>query len=513
MNKTEEEIRQIAFAIAQHEDDLQLYANGLEEDAIGEFDKTVDSIMELLFQLYEKYEKSGIPMSHQSQKYIESLLERIEQIRNNIIEEEIENLISEEIREVVKTESKFLTMLFGVLGAVSITSLDSAWYDKITRYGIYNGNTIEQILHNIAQGDIIRIHRAMIDAIKSGMSLSEARKAVADEMVKTKRFIRHEINSIINGVVNDTAMAFAAVNKCKLMYSAALDDKMCEECEHLHGTIFEYNSPDMPSLPRHINCRCYYIPVMDSGKENHDLAMTFPEYIAALDDEEMRRRLGENKYAAVKEGRYKITKFERPLPGQRRSLKDIQERDKFALMVSEINFNPHGYMIISSPITGNSLTALRQYTDGQNFYSQLNEYMRNRMSGNANFDWHIMQINKAIQSSSLKSSINIYRGVCSGQLYADIMAGRRIERLQQFYSTSIDRRVAERYAKNIKGKSILLEINIPEGTHCLDVSKISTAPQKEEEILFGNSGKFVYNDVYYDNNSNRLIVKGEYVPD
>lgn len=113
---------------------------------------------------------------------------------------------------MVKTENRFLTMLFGVLGAVAITSLDSSWYDKITRYGIYNGNTIEQILHNIAQGDITRIHRAMIDAIKSGMSLSEARKAVTDEMVKTKRFIRHEINSIINGVVNDTAMAFAAGN-------------------------------------------------------------------------------------------------------------------------------------------------------------------------------------------------------------------------------------------------------------------------------------------------------------
>lgn len=331
MNKTEEEIRQIAFAIAQHEDDLQLYANGLEEDAIGKFDKTVDAIMELIYQLYEKYEKSGIPMSYQAQRYIENLLKKIERIRNKIIEEEIENLLTEEIREVVKTENRFLTMLFGALGAIAVTSLDSSWYDKITRYGIYNGNTIEQILHNIAQGDITRIHRAMIDAIKSGMSLSEARQAVKDEMDKTKRFIRHELNAIINGVVNDTAMAFAAVNKSKLMYSAALDDKMCEECEHLHGTIFGYNAPDMPSLPRHINCRCYYIPVTDSGKENHDLAMTFPEYIDALDDEEMRWRLGENKYAAVKEGRYKITKFERPLPGQRRSLKDIQGRDKFAL--------------------------------------------------------------------------------------------------------------------------------------------------------------------------------------
>ena len=82
-----------------------------------------------------------------------------------------------------------------------------------------------------------------------------------------------------------------------------------------------------------------------------------------------------------------------------------------------------------------------------------------------------------------------------------------------FSSTSIDRKVAEGYAKNIKGQSILFKINIPAGTPCLDISKISTAPQKEEEILFGNSGKFVYNDIYYDNNSNRLIARGEYVPD
>ena len=99
------------------------------------------------------------------------------------------------------------------------------------------------------------------------------------------------------------------------------------------------------------------------------------------------------------------------------------------------------------------------------------------------------------------------------KVFKTISEGILIEPLSSFSSTSIDCKVAEGYAKNIKGESILFEINIPEGTHCLDVSKISTAPQKEEEILFGNSGKFVYNDVYYDNNSNRLIVRGEYVPD
>ena len=99
------------------------------------------------------------------------------------------------------------------------------------------------------------------------------------EMKTTKRFVRSELNAIVNGVVNDTAMAFAAENKCKLMYSAALDDKMCQKCENLHGTIYDYNAQNMPSLPRHINCRCYYIPVTDDGKKNKKFQNFFINYV------------------------------------------------------------------------------------------------------------------------------------------------------------------------------------------------------------------------------------------
>ena len=513
MDKTKEEIRQIAFAITQHEDDLQLYANGLAEDAIGEFDKTVDAIMELIYKLYEKYEKSGIPMSYQAQKYIKNLLAKIEEIRNNIIEEEIEELVQTEMQEVAKIENDFLFMLFGALGASNVSALNREWLNKISQYGIYNGRTISEIFKQLSHSDSTRIHRVMIDAIKSGKNMAEARQLVIEEMENTRRFIRSEINTIVNGVVNDTAMAFATVNKSKMIYSSVLDDRRCEDCGDFHGHIYNYNSPDMPSLPQHINCRCYYIPIMDNDPKNKFLAMPFPEYFDLLDEDEQRKRLGEKKYAAYKDGSYKIQKYERPLLGQRLELAEIAERDKIAQIATDLKFNPHHFMEIDKPITGNSLKALRLYTDGKDFYRELNAYMRNGESGNANFDWHIKQINRAIQNSRLKKGITVYRGVCDADMCEQIIQGKKGYELSQFYSTSVDRKVAEGFAKNTKGQSILFEINIPQGTVCLDVSRISTAPKKEEEILFGNSGNFVYNDVYYDNKSNRLIVRGEYVPD
>ena len=46
----ETEIKKLAFALTQHDDDLQLYANGESLDALPEFEQTEDAIMELLYQ-------------------------------------------------------------------------------------------------------------------------------------------------------------------------------------------------------------------------------------------------------------------------------------------------------------------------------------------------------------------------------------------------------------------------------------------------------------------------------
>ena len=55
-----------------------------------------------------------------------------------------------------------------------------------------------------------------------------------------------------------------------------------------------------------------------------------------------------------------------------------------------------------------------------------------------------------------------------------------------------------------------MKIRLPKGTHCVDVSKISAAPNKEEEILVNPTGKFKITGVYYNEAANRLEVEAIY---
>lgn len=48
----------------------------------------------------------------------------------------------------------------------------------------------------------------------------------------------------------------------QLEYVAALDDRVCEECESLHGNIYDVG--DQPDLPIHPNCRCTYVAYIEA---------------------------------------------------------------------------------------------------------------------------------------------------------------------------------------------------------------------------------------------------------
>jgi SPP1 gp7 family putative phage head morphogenesis protein len=52
----------------------------------------------------------------------------------------------------------------------------------------------------------------------------------------------------------------------KLMYTATLDIKTCEECGPLDGQLYDVGGY-RPPVPLHPQCRCLYTPVMKSAKE------------------------------------------------------------------------------------------------------------------------------------------------------------------------------------------------------------------------------------------------------
>ena len=328
-------IRELAFALTQHADDLQLFANGVSEDAADDFAQTEAAIMEIIYELYSRYGEKGIPMDWKTRQYLDSIKRKIAKIRENMFNEETEEL-TKQSREVVKNEGKFLKAYFAALTGAAAIGLDSEWYDKISKYGIYGGNTVRQIIKHISAGDIDRIYTAAVDSLRNGKSLDEIRELVKKEMEKTARFTKSEIVSIINGAANDAALAFSTQNKTKLMYSAVLDDKVCDECASHDEKIYNYDDPDIPSVPRHINCRCRLIPVADKSKENNKLAMPFNEYLQSLSKAEQKKRLGAAKYDMMKSGHYQSkSAYESPNKGQRKSLAELTANDKVTFQHTE----------------------------------------------------------------------------------------------------------------------------------------------------------------------------------
>ena len=47
-------IEELSLALTEHADDLQLYANGISEDAEAELAATEDAILVLIYALYQK---------------------------------------------------------------------------------------------------------------------------------------------------------------------------------------------------------------------------------------------------------------------------------------------------------------------------------------------------------------------------------------------------------------------------------------------------------------------------
>ncbi len=502
-------IEELARALTEHADDLQLYANGIAEDAEAELAATEDSILVLVYELYQKYQETGLQMDYKTVKYLQDLKKKIAEIRAAAFDDE-EDGLDDVSHDVAKEESGFLSAWFAALVGGFFPDLTEKDLDRIAKYGIYNGNTQKQIFEKLLNGDVDRIYSAISNSFQKGKSVTEAVQAVRMELQKSRRYVKSEIEAIINGVANDAALAFSAANKTKLLYSSVLDGHVCDECESFEGQLFDYDDPELPSLPRHINCRCRLIPAPD--KDSAVAPVSFAEYLASLTPSGQLARLGKKKYDAMLSGAYKPDLYEMANRVQRLSMDELKARYKKRLQ-NAVDLNPHGYMTIIAPVSNESIVSLRRYTCGEDgMYRKINEYMRSEGAAQQDkkLDGMVAEINSVMHVSALNEDKDVFRGMRSSGVFKQIMEGLREFRIDCFQSTSISKEVSEGYAGHKKGESILMKIKLPKGTHCVDVSKISAAPNKEEEILVNPTGKFKITGVYYNEAASRLEVEAIY---
>lgn len=506
----DEELKRLMLVLTQHADDLQLYANGIAEDAMGELAATEEAIYKLIDKVFAWHEKNGMPMDYSTFRYFKDLHRKIEKIRNAAFDEEEEKM-AEVSREVAKEQSGFLSDFYSFLTGAAVAGPTKKQLENIAKYGIYNGNTVGQIFDKLWRSDVNRIFDAITNSLQMGRTVGDAMDAVRRELRKSRRFIKSEIETIINGVANDATLAFAATNRTKLVYSAVLDEHVCGECAEFDGQVFEYDDRDIPSLPRHINCRCSFVPISNEGEKISPA--TFAEYLASMSAKDQRWRLGAAKYSAWRSGNYQLGKYETPNRGQRRTIWDVTARREEAMRQTNIDLDPHGLMNIKSPAPASAISSLRHYTCGENgLYRQINQYMTLPPSAPQNpaLDKDIKNIKIVMGTSTLKEDTLANRGLRSKKVFDTLMSGTRETSAKSFQSMSLSREVSSEYAGHVKGESVLIKVLLPKGTHCVDVSKISTASKPEDEILVDGGGKYLFSDIYYNEKTQQLEVTARY---
>lgn len=325
-DKTPEEL---ALLLTRHCDDLQRYAAGLSEDAVAEFAATEAAIYELIYQI-EATLGGNTANDYRTQRELNELKDQLAEIRNSVRDEVCDEL-DRETAELIDTENDFLLWLlaghFAASGRTGRT-LSKADAAKIARYGKYHGLTRRQIIAKVTDGDVSRLYEEIVDGLENGSSLAELREAARKQMMTTRRYIKSEIDSIVNGVANDVGLAVASKNRLRLIYLTMFDARVCEECGGYHGEIYEFNSPDIPALPRHVHCRCRLVPETEWMAD--DLAVSFREYFDTLSGTEKRRRIGAAKYELYRAGEYRLKQFEEPPAAARFTLAEIRERDAAA---------------------------------------------------------------------------------------------------------------------------------------------------------------------------------------
>ena len=319
----------LALELYRHCDDLERYAAYVSDLSADYFDDTNEKIFNLIYRIAGE----RIADNYKSQRKLDELREKIADIRTNAADE-ILKLLREESDGLIEVESAFIFAFFAALFGSTGKNISVETAENIAKYGRYRGLSRREIIKKLLAGDIQRIYETVSGGLGDNLPADELIELVKKQLNTTRRFLRSEVDVIVNGIVNDVALAFAAKNKLRLMWSSMMDDRVCPECRR-DGETWGYDDPDIPSLPRHINCRCRLLPFSDGDKvDAADFGITFAEYFNSLDAKEKKKRIGSAMYKGVVSGSEKVSKFIEPPASAFLTIEDVAERDSNFILQS-----------------------------------------------------------------------------------------------------------------------------------------------------------------------------------
>lgn len=113
-----------------------------------------------------------------------------------------------------------------------------------------------------------------------------------DDPTSARRFARTATNDIYNKAHLDRYQDSGVVDGVE--FSAHLDDRTSDVCRMLDGTIWDVNSSEIKSPPRHFNCRSRLIPYFGGIPGERDFTKDFSQEF--IDDAEQMEDVFQLKY-------------------------------------------------------------------------------------------------------------------------------------------------------------------------------------------------------------------------
>jgi len=132
----------------------------------------------------------------------------------------------------------------------------------------------------LSENQIRELRKILMSAFINNASIGEVERAIKQKLKLKDRFVikddgekvlalsakdrpRAIARTEISRVANESALNNFKKNDIeKVEYLAVLDDRTDEECASLNGKIFTVEEA-RGFLPRHVNCRCTFIPVIE----------------------------------------------------------------------------------------------------------------------------------------------------------------------------------------------------------------------------------------------------------
>ncbi|MGG3210952.1 minor capsid protein [Geobacillus stearothermophilus] len=248
-----------------------------------EFLKMVDE----LFNLSEKEHREVLKLYRKHRDNIKQLIAELfmkygQDGKVNVSDvPKIERQMQEEIRNIAVSEVAIVTSILATVFAhayyrtayeieksigvaISFSLLRKEVIDEIVNYN-WSGTMFSQRIWDNTNALAKALRTELYLGIQQGESIDKIAKRIDKQFnskaFQSQRLIRTESSKIISSAQEKIYKDSGVVQK--VQWVATLEGNTCEQCARLDGKQFDIDDQTKPSPPRHPNCRCCLIPIIE----------------------------------------------------------------------------------------------------------------------------------------------------------------------------------------------------------------------------------------------------------